>query len=492
MRIKNIILLGLLTLISMGTYQIISLNYFSIGFPLDDAWIHQTYAKNLAEFGTWSYFLGESTVGSTSPLWSIILSLGYFLHVDPFLWTFLMEWIILWGVSVVGCYTFTNLEISKSWWIIMAGIFLAFEWHLVWAAGSGMETLFFSLVVTATLLLILVISKKSDRISVRNWLGLGLIVGISTWIRPEAITLFGPISVVIICNEKICKKFRAWIIVIVGFFLLFSPYLLFNKILSGTWWPNTFYAKQAEYAVMLQSPLVDRLIDQYSLPLVGAGVILLPGFFYTIITAMRKRKWGIISVSAWVIGYLSIFALRLPVTYQHGRYVIPCMPAYFLLGLAGMVMWIQPQSDHKIRRIISQVWVISTGVCLILFWVQGALAYSRDVAIIESEMVVTAKWIKENTSKDDVIAAHDIGALGYFSGRELLDLAGLVSPEVIRFIRDEKRLELYLDENAADYLVTFPSWYPILIQRGEVVFESNSNLSLSMGGENMIVYIWKP
>jgi hypothetical protein len=52
-------------------------------------------------------------------------------------------------------------------------------------------------------------------------------------------------------------------------------------------------------------------------------------------------------------------------------------------------------------------------------------------------MVAVSEWVAANTPPDDLIAAHDIGALGYFARRPLLDLAGLVSPEVIPFIRDE-------------------------------------------------------
>ncbi len=38
------------------------------GFPLDDAWIHQVYARNLALHGQWAFVLGQPSAGSTSPL----------------------------------------------------------------------------------------------------------------------------------------------------------------------------------------------------------------------------------------------------------------------------------------------------------------------------------------------------------------------------------------------------------------------------------------
>ena len=49
----------------------------------------------------------------------------------------------------------------------------------------------------------------------------------------------------------------------------------------------------------------------------------------------------------------------------------------------------------------------------------GAKSFAQDVAVIESEMVVTAKWVAENLPAESIIAAHDIGALGYFDDHEL-------------------------------------------------------------------------
>jgi hypothetical protein len=168
------------------------------------------------------------------------------------------------------------------------------------------------------------------------------------------------------------------------------------------------------------------------------------------------------------------------------------MPVFFIWGFAGMAAWVQPESSQRVRRIVSRAWLISVGLVLIVFWVIGARAYSRDVAVIESEMVDTAGWIASNTDTDVLIAAHDIGALGYFGERNIIDLAGLVSPEVIPFIRNESLLADYLDEIGADYLVTFPGWYPSLVNRVEMIYSSGSAISPRLGGENMQIFRWSP
>jgi len=127
-------------------------------------------------------------------------------------------------------------------------------------------------------------------------------------------------------------------------------------------------------------------------------------------------------------------------------------------------------------------------VVSLVFYVLGASSYSKDVAIIQSEMVTTAKWIGENTPEDALVAAHDIGALGYYGKRKIIDLAGLVSPEVISFIRDENQLLIYLDRKGADYLMTFPGWYPFIVSHFEQVYNTNNPYSPAEGGENMAIY----
>ncbi|MFH1634070.1 MAG: hypothetical protein ABIG63_08670 [Chloroflexota bacterium] len=565
---RTLSFLTLLSALSLGGYLLSSHLFYRLGFPLDDAWIHQTYARNLALGGEWAFIPGQPSAGSTGPLWAALLAVGHFLHLGPAATAHLLGWASLWALGALGVYTFQLLSPQHQRVAPWAGALLVVEWHLVWAAGSGMETLLFALVVTLLLTLLLVgriskfdlhwlgninvgrISKfdlrrlgnvNAGRISKFNphrlgnitvgrisksdprwlcninvgriskfdprrlgsvtvgriskfdlrWLGMGALIGLSVWLRPDGITLLAPAIFVILLSRNTWRdKLRMSAGLAIGFGLIFIPYLYFNWAVAGTWWPNTFYAKQVEYAELRQLPIISRLLQQGMLPLVGVGVVLLPGFIIFVVDALQRRKWPVLAGALWVVGYLALYAWRLPVTYQHGRYVIPMMPIFFLWGFAGFVAWIQADKPAMGRRIVGRAWLVTTALVLLLFWGVGARTYSRDVAVIESEMVSVAHWVAENTPAEALIAAHDTGALGYFGNRALLDLAGLISPDVIPFIRDEALLEEYLDSEGADYLVTFPGWYPRLVGRATLRFQTDGSFSPALGGENMAVYKW--
>ena len=483
-RYRSLLVLGLLSALSILGYISASYLIFRPGFPLDDAWIHQTYARNLAINGEWAFVPGQPSAGSTAPLWSGILSLGYWLGLGPYVWTYWIGWIVLLAIGVLGSWTFRLLQPHDDRDAFIVGLFLIFEWHLVWAAVSGMETLLFALIILGVMTYLL---KNTI-----NWLVMGVMLGLAVWIRPDGLTLTGPALMVLYFS---CRDWRERLAAAVrlglGTLFLFGPYLAFNFALSGTIWPNTFFAKQAEYAVLRQTPLTMRFLSQAALPLVGAGALLAPGFLILLYRAVRSREWRVLAGAFWLLGYLFTYTLRLPVTYQHGRYVMPAMPIYFVWALAGMFSWINLSTPDVWKRVLSRTWIVSTGLILVAFWFLGARSYGQDVAIIETEMVATARWVADNTPDDDLVAAHDIGALGYFGRHRLLDLAGLVSPEVIPFIRDERRLAEFLDQNNVDFLVTFPSWYPYLVTQGELIYQSEGIFSVLQGGDNMAVYRWK-
>jgi hypothetical protein len=106
-------------------------------------------------------------------------------------------------------------------------------------------------------------------------------------------------------------------------------------------------------------------------------------------------------------------------------------------------------------------------------------------------MVNVAHWLAQNTAEDALIAAHDIGAIGYFAERPLLDLAGLISPEIIPLLSDEAALSQYVLDSQADYLVTAPGWPYTRVanaDQSELIYATDFSLTQTHGLNNMAVY----
>jgi hypothetical protein len=475
-----LIIVGIGSVIYLGS----SIAFGGFGFPLDDAWIHQTYARNLAHHGEWAFIPGESSAGSTAPLWTAALSIGHLIGLYPPSWAYLIGIILLAFTAWLSGRWFVERNPMRWSWVLFIAGAIALEWHLVWAALSGMETIALSLLVIICFMLL----ERGKRRS----LGVGVLIGVAVWVRPDAITLLIPAGLALLLRERrsVGELAQQSLELLFGTALLFVPYLYFNFMHSGEVWPSTFFAKQQEYAILRDQPLIGRLGPQFALPFIGAGILLLPGLLSALIRHIRRRRWLRLVPIIWAASYLGLYAWRLPVTYQHGRYVMPVIPVLFVIGLEGVFMWAQPGARRFWRRVISRAWLTGIGLLTVGFVVLGARAYRQDVAIIESEMVQTARWLQVNTPPSAVIAAHDIGAIGYFADRELVDLAGSVSPEVIPFMRDEAAIKRYLDRRGADYLVTFPGWYPQLSRHGELVYRTEAPFSPDAGGENMRVYAW--
>ena len=471
--------------LSAGAFLIICAQKNSLGFPLDDAWIHQTYARNLGEMGEWSFIPGQASVGSTAPLWSALIALGYLFKIPYKWWTYGIGVTALIATAWLAVDWVRTRDRAPGMWGIGLAALLLLEWHLVWAALSGMETI---LLAFLSVLFFWILTQEGFSFFI-----VGVLIGVGVWIRPDALTLLLPAAWIIFIMYR--GKFRqigaALLRVIVGIAGPFLIYLSMNWSVAGSIWPSTFYAKQVEYSVLQQSPFLYRYLEQLNAIAAGVLIILLPGILLYIIQAIKSRSWERFAPIIWAGAYIGAYALRLPVTYQHGRYAIPTIPILLVVGFEGLRIWYSQNGESRAKRFIHRVWIFSLGAVVAIFWWQGSQAYALDVAIIETEMVKASRWIAENTESDSSIAAHDIGALGYFGNRGIIDLAGLVTPEVIPIIRSEVDLDFFLDHNYADYLMTFPRWYPHLVSGRELIYSTNSEFSPQAGGENMAIYRWR-
>jgi hypothetical protein len=466
------------------------------GFPVDDAWIHQTYARNLVRSGRWEFVPGVVSAGSTAPLWTLLLAVGYLFQLPYLAWAYLLGGLSLLWLAVAGMQLWRQLwpDYADSAWL--AGWVLILMWPLVWAAASGMETLLFAAIGLQVVAWSLRPSLSLKQIGVT-----GIFCGLLILTRPDGLVL-----VLLVLARLLIGRWQDQArLTRVGVFLITAvlpllPYFIFNWQASGTIWPNTFYAKQAEYEVLLAQPLLLRLwqLFFYSLggPQGSPHVLLLPGLVVAAWLAIRKdwteKHFYYLLPLLWAGGHIVLYAWRLPVTYHHGRYLMATIPIWTLYGLAGWRIVLERPVATPLFQLGKRAAILSFAILLVIFLLLGAInGYASDVAFIEGEMVTVAQWLRDNTPSEALIASHDIGAIGYFAERPLLDLAGLISPEVIELLADEQAIGQYVLNSDADYLVTAPGWpYSDVAaaDRVSLSYDTNYLWTREQGMNNMTVY----
>ncbi len=484
---KHLFILFLLSVVGVGLFLLTAALKFRLGFPLDDSWIHQTYARNLALRDEWSFLPGQPSAGSTSPLWTFLLSIGYRLHLAPYFWTWLLGVLELWAMGILLESAARRLLPFYSPSLPWVGMITVLEWRMVWMAASGMETLFHALLLTLAAIFLLSATPR--------YLTLGLIAGLTIWTRPDGLLLFPFLALEALLRPapSMRERLQRLLNLSLGFGLLFGLYLFFHLLLEGSPWPNTFYAKQAEYLPWQHRSFLERLGTYLREWSYGSTLLLLSGVLVFFIRLIYRRNepyarsmWLLL---LWWITFFTVYLLRLP-PYHHARYIMPLLPLFLLWGMAGFLL-VARRVDIPYYRIFFPVWCLSLTFLLVLYLFFGALAYAEEVSYIEHQMVDTARWVQANLPPQAVIAAHDIGALGYFDTHPLVDLAGLITPQVIPLLNDEQALANYLDAQRVDYLIVIQGIYPRLEAGHEVVYRGpQEGLTLTQNVP-MLVYRWR-
>lgn len=473
------------------------------GFPLDDSWIHQVYGRNLAQTGRWAFIPGQQSAASTSPLYTVVLAVGYVLNVPYELWAHLMGVLALASAGMLAARMAEKVLADVRFVGEVAGVTVILTWHLVWAAASGMETMLFSFL---TLLLIYRAWREVDKTdeTTQAWLwravGFGVLAALTTLARPEGAVLTALIGFVMLIAhpQGSLKQVLQWGIVAgVAYVIVMLPYLLLNLQITGGLLPDTAAAKQAQFAAVLERFGYPARFWRMTLPILAGGQLLvLPGVVYVGYVLWQKRKHSQLLIYGlpllWAVTLIGLYAARLPADYQHGRYVIPALPGVVAIGAAGLTGLVVLAKESMIGRVVTRTLALSAGATFAYFLLlSGLLAYRTDVRIIEEEMVASAHWIAEHIPVDETLAIHDIGAVGYFAPRPMLDIAGLVTPEVIPIVEDADALWAWLEENDARYLMAFPDQIPgnrVDDPRLCLMFNTNGPTSQFVGGPNMAVY----
>ncbi|MGH7304955.1 MAG: hypothetical protein ACRELZ_16865, partial [Candidatus Rokuibacteriota bacterium] len=124
--------------------------------------------------------------------------------------------------------------------------------------------------------------------------------------------------------------------------------------------------------------------------------------------------------------------------------------------------------------------------------VPAATRYAWAVQNINAMQVHLGHWVSAQLPKTARIALNDIGAIAFFSRREIIDLMGLVTPEIIPYRRrGETGVMEYVSETCPDYVIIFPAWFPRLAASRETlqpIYEVRLARNEVAGAAEMVVY----
>ncbi len=455
------------------------------GVPLDDAWIHFQFARNLARGDGLSFNPGEPTAGSTAPLWTLLLAAVYRMGGS-----FPVAGQVLSGVcfllALAATRALSQQLTGKRWAAWLAGIIVAVNGRFVWAGLSALETCLF-----AALSLVAIGSHLKDRASGRYRLRTAALFALAALSRPEGYLLFAlSLSDFVLRAPRTLRGLRRLCLPALLFAAFVLPYPVFSLRTSGYLLPNTFHAK----ATFDFRPDLDFL-SLWARYLILDNPLLLPFFVLGVGVLLRRATL----VSLWSVGLPLVYAFLHTVLYQHGRYLMPLIPCHALVGVVGLLearklarrrgwRWASLQTSLSIA-VLSLLLVAGTA------WRLPTMArqYARNVDEINRVHVALGHWVREHTPPSALLALNDIGAITYASQRPVVDLAGLVTPEVVPLLRSPdraSRLIEFMARRGVDYVVIFPAWFPDLAESDELeeVYRVTVEERTIIGGETMVVY----
>lgn len=450
------------------------------GFPLDDAWTHQVYARNLALHGRIEFTPGIPSTGGTSFLWALLLALGYFLKIPFFWWTY-----ILGGLFAIAT-AFLAAVLAQTYYgnyrnSVVVALICILEWHLAWAAVSGMEIGLFTCLM---LLFFLLLARKISPFL------LGSLAGIIALARPEGILLamvYG-LHLLFTHRREIKHLFSHGTAFACAFLIIISPWMAFNLSISNSPFPNTVSAKFMQYGYPLSVwKSLRYLWDVFIYFLNGPLLLLLPSAVFTTLHAIRTKRPLPLQPLFWSISLLGLYAVALPVIYDHGRYLMPIIPLIIIFGVQGLDQLLGNFITTFLTR--SAVWVLLFGMVFFL-WINGASDFSYRILLFNHVHMQAAQWINDHTPKDAVIATHDIGIIGYFTERPSIDLAGLITPEVVPLMKQPPKLSQCLKAHHVRYIIVYTGYYRELLNLldANLIFSPYADELKKMGVEPFEIY----
>ncbi len=475
------IILAVLILLTIGIpYYFISSAYsvnHEQGFPLDDPWIHLTFARNLAEYGSFSYYKNEIvTAGSTSPIYTLILAAGFLITKNEMILSYVLG-ILFFAASAFSFYKLAGNLFSKEYWLVIGAslIFVLDRW-MNFISVSGMETTLF-------IFLLIACFYYYRR---RNAVMFGLTLGLTFWARPDSVAFIGAVIVDYILfmyfkkkspKENELPEFTKQDLIKAGavFAVLMAAYFAMNLMLSGSLLPNTYEAKLTYYTPEYRSRADFLKFEVWAYFTDTSYALLIIPFMIAFIRiagdSLKLRYNSFMLPMIFIFALIFIYWYKLPYAHRFGRYLMPIFPFYiitFVYGSRVLFRYLYRYFKEK-----NPVNFLNYGLlAAVVIYSAAELPKYKDVYAeqthhISIRQVAAAKWIRDNTPEGSIIATHDVGAIAYYSNRKIVDVAGLINPEFIKKLLDKDfsrfMVEQMKKENVS-YIAFLREWYRVVNQ----------------------------
>ena len=468
------------------------------GFPLDDSWIHFQFARNLAEGQGFAYNPGVPVSGSTAPLWTLLLGRALPPRGRGAAHRQGGRDGRRAGRRLAGRAAQRSSGRRTAAPPRVAGMLTALAGPVLWGALSGMEVTLAAALVTGGLL---------AHVTGRD-LAAATLLALAVLARPESVLVFALVWAAGSWSPRRAAIFALALAVVVG------PWVAFNLATVGSPLPATAAAKIEGGLVGVLSGHRESLASTFGtrpwqyldewvtwLGTVNAlfPLVLPPGLW---LLWRRGGRRLVLPGTALILHPLAM-ALLAPYRgpdFQEGRYSIHLLPlaaAVATLPLAALTAWGAGSSAprapaRQLPRLLAAGLVVAALAGL---W-PAATRYGWAVQNIEAMQGHLGRWVAANTPPDARLAVNDVGAIGYLSRREIVDVMGLVTPAILPYRRDgEAGVLRYLERACPDYLIVFPRWFPRLtamVERFTPIYRVALARNTTAGAEEMVVYetIW--
>lgn len=485
-----------------------------MGVPLDDTWIHFRFADNFSNGYFYQYNIGEYTAGTTSPLYVVVLGMTSFVIKNyiinsvflSFLFYFL-SCIYIYKVSLLlfqknnkEIVDFSSLKISAENFSLLIALLTAITGRVVWSAMSGMETtmfMFFSILG----IYYHIRNLSEDKFTILP----AFLLALATVSRPEGFLLTGLYFMDVLLVTLKEKRFKEILLKFISALyisgLITFPYLIFSYSISGHFFPNTFRGQGGGSHYLPNFEFIRIAFTLFFRDNLVTGIIYVFSFifYFTKIKYYFSRLRYLNLIFLWVLILPLVMSVLIPNWRHHVRYMIPLIPFINLISVYLLFYILNQKFAEKVKYFLGgfRRFTVVILIFSVPYFIVFAAALGKNTDNINSQQVKLAHWVSENVGRNETIAINDIGAITYLNGNKIVDMAGLVTPQILRYRQynwDDNldSLNYLLKKNNVSYIIIYDHWFKEYLSKYGYQMEFVTSAILEentiCGGDEMKVY----